>query len=247
MFPGNSYYYIPLLLEALCVWHCLKKGNQQKWIWIIVFLPLVGCIVYFFSEIVSGDEISNVGSGLGNALNPGGRIRKLEARQKFADTFENRILLADAYLNAGQIERAIPIYEQSLTGVFSENEYGVMQLMTAYARAERYKELLPLAKKVYASPQFARSQAHIAYAKALAATGHEDAAEKEFQKMKSRFSAYEPRYHYGLFLLQHNRGEDAKTVFAEILDEEKHMSGREKRFHRRWFAKTREEVKRLQV
>lgn len=246
MFFENYYYYITLALQAICVWHCIKKGNQQKWIWIIVFIPLVGCLVYFFTEVVNGNQVEQIGAGLGTALNPGSRVRKLEKQLIFADTFGNRVALADAYLAVGETEKAIALYEQSLTGVFAENEHGVMQLMTAYAKVGRYKEILPLAKKVYNSPQFARSQAHIAYAKALASTGNVAAAEQEFQKMKSRFSAFEPRYHYGLFLLHTNREEEAENVFAEILDEEKHLSSREKRFHRTWFAKTREEMKKLQ-
>lgn len=246
-FFDSYYYYITVALQAICVWHCIKKGNQQKWIWIIVFLPLIGCIVYFFTEIFTGNEAQRVSSGLGSALNPGGHIRRLEQQLKFADTFGNRIALADAYLAAGQTEKAIALYEQSLNGVFAENEYGVMQLMAAYAQTRQYDKILPLAKKVYNSPQFLRSPAHIAYAKALGFTGHEAQAEKEFEKMRSRFSAFESRYHYGLFLLQADRVDEARTVFEEMLDEEKHLSHREKRYHRTWFFKSKEELKKLPV
>lgn len=246
MFFGNYFYYVTIALQVICVWHCLKRGNEQKWIWIIVFLPLVGCVVYFFSEILTGNEATRIGEGVGTAFNPGGRIRKLEKQQKFVDTFENRVALADAYLQAGHTDKAVALYEQSLTGVFAENEHAVMQLMTAYAKQKHYAEILPLTKRVYNSPQFLRSPAHIAYAQALGFTGDAAAAEAEFQKMKSRFSAFEPRYHYGLFLVQNNRSTEAKEILAEILYEEKHLSGREKRFHREWFAKSREELKRLQ-
>ena len=245
MYFIENYYYISLILQAICVWHCLRKRNEQKWIWLIVFLPVIGCVIYFFSEIVTDKEVQRVGGGLGQTFNPGGRIRKLEAQLKFADTFENRILLADALLATDQTGRAIELYEQSLKGVFAENEHGVMQLMVAYAKTAQWDKILPLAKKVYNSPQFARSQAHLAYAKALAKTRHEEAAEKEYLKMKARFSAFESRYHYGLFLLQTNREEEARDVFEEILEEEKHLSGREKRYHRLWFAKSKEELRKI--
>ena len=241
----NYYYYITMALQALCVWHCIRKGNQQKWIWIIIILPIVGCLIYFFSEIVTGNDVNRVGTGLGSAFNPGGRVKKLEQQLKFADTFGNRIALADEYLLLNQTEKAIDIYEQSLVGMFAENEHGVMQLMVAYSKTGQFNEILPLAKKVYHSPQFLRSQAHIAYAKALGHTGNTIAAEKEFQKMKSRFSAFESRYHYGLFLLESEREDEAKEVFAEILEEEKHLSHPEKRFHRLWFAKSKEELKKI--
>lgn len=246
MFFSQNYYYATLVLQALCVWHCLKKGNQQKWIWIIVFIPVIGCLVYFFSEILTGNQVSQLGNGVEAAFNPGGRVRKLEQRLKFADTFENRIALADALLATAQTERAISLYEQSLTGLFAGNEHGTMQLMVAYAETGRHTAILPLARKVYSTPQFLRSEAHIAYANALAFTGNAAAAEQEFQKMKGRFSAFAPRYHYGRFLLQTDREADARQVFAEILEEEKQLSRRERRFHRNWFIRTKEEVKRWQ-
>lgn len=245
LLDNSNFYYITMALQALCVWHCIKKGNQQKWIWIIIILPIVGCLIYFFSEIVTGNDMNRVSNGLGSALNPGGRVRKLEQQLKFADTFGNRIALADEYLLTNQTEKAIEIYENSLVGMFAENEHGVMQLMTAYGKTGQHEEILPLAKKVYQSPQFLRSPAHIAYAKALGHTGNTAAAEKEFQRMKSRFSAFESRYHYGLFLLQTERTNDAKEVFAEILDEEKHLSHNEKRFHRAWFAKSKDELRKI--
>lgn len=245
MFFNNYYYYISIALQALCVWHCIKKGNQQKWIWIIVFLSFIGCVAYFFSEIVTGSEMNRLGSGLSTVVNPGGGVRKLQQRLTFADTFENRIALADAYLAAGETEKAIHLYEQSLKGVFAENEHGVMQLMMAYEKVGRYKDILPLARLAKSSPQFARSKAHIAYANALAKTGQAVAAEKEFESMKGRFSAFEPRYHYGLFLLDTDRKEEARNLFAEVLHEEKHLSSRERRFHRQWFTKSREELKKM--
>ena len=120
-----------------------------------------------------------------------------------------------------------------------------MQLMTAYGKTGQHEAILPLAKKVYQSPQFLRSPAHIAYAKALGHTGHTAAAEKEFQRMKSRFSAFESRYHYGVFLLQTEREEHAKEVFAEILDEENHLRHKEKRFNSEWFAKSKDELRKI--
>lgn len=57
--PGY-FYYVTLALQAICVIHCLRKGNQQKWIYIIVFLPLIGCVDRcLFSEgaVCGGDPV----------------------------------------------------------------------------------------------------------------------------------------------------------------------------------------------
>jgi len=51
-FSSPYFYYVTIGLQAFCAVHCIRKGNQQKWIWIIVFLPLLGGLIYIFSEVL---------------------------------------------------------------------------------------------------------------------------------------------------------------------------------------------------
>jgi hypothetical protein len=242
-FP-SYFYFISIALQAICVIHCIRKSNQQRWIFIIIFLPLIGCLAYFFSEIVTARDLGSIQTGLGTMINPTGRIRQLEDNLRFTDTFNNRVMLADAYLAIGRTDEAIELYTSSLTGAFTENEYVIKQLIAAYFIQQRYEELIPLAEKIYKYPEFARSKAQLQYACALSYTGDSQGAEREFKKMKARFSAFEARYQYGLFLLQAGRGEEARTIFRDITDEAPHLSGRERRFNRAWILKAKEELKR---
>jgi hypothetical protein len=78
----------------------------------------------------------------------------------------------------------------------------------------------------------------------LGYTGNSQAAEMEFKKMKARFSAFEARYQYGMFLLRAERTEDARLVFKDIADEAPYLSPRERRTNRLWISKAKEEFKR---
>lgn len=69
-----------MALQALSVWHCIKKATSKS------------------------NDVSRLGAGIGTAVNPGGRVRKLEQKLRFADTFENRVALADGYLAATQTD-----------------------------------------------------------------------------------------------------------------------------------------------
>ncbi len=247
MFFGNPYfYYVTVGLQALCVIHCIRRGNQSKfwWIWLIIFVPVIGCIAYLFSEILAGSELSGVQNGVEQVFNSVGRIKKLEDNLRFSDTFNNRMALADAYLAAGQTDKAIALYESSMTGAFTENEYLIKQLIAAYYKVKRFNDILPLARKLYNSPAFARSKAHILYTLALENTGRPDLAEKEFSTMKARFSNFEARYQYGMFLQRNGREEEGRAVFNAMLDEAPHLSRREKRYNRQWFFNAREELTR---
>ena len=190
-FFSTPFYAITIILQVICVFHCVKKGNQNKWIWIIVFFPIIGSLVYIFTEIFTRNEIRSVSAGVSEIISPSGSIRKLEENLRFTDTFNNRIALADAYLENGQTGKAIDLYESSLTGTFEENEYAISRLIIAYYKEQRYPEIVKMARKIYNQPQFPNSKAHVFYAMSLGYTGDSESAEKEFQRMKGRFSNFE--------------------------------------------------------
>jgi hypothetical protein len=244
----NSYFYIiTILLQGICVWHCVRRGRQNNWIWLIVFLPIIGSLIYFFTEIFTRREMEEVQSGVGAVFNPGGRIKKLEDNLRFSDAFHNKVALADAYLEEGHTNKAIELYESALQGNFEENEHAISQLIIAYSRVRRYEDVIPLAEKMHKRPQFARSKPHILYAIALEHTGSNELAEAEFKKMKARFANFEARYQYGLFLLRANRQEDAKHLFAQMVDESSHLTSQERSYNRAWFAQAKDELRKMKV
>ena len=241
--PGY-FYYVSIALQIICVLHCIRKGTQQKWIWLIVFVPLIGSIAYFFTEILPGLRGGNWQGGFGSMLvSPAARTRRLEENLRFADTFNNRVLLANAYMLTGRTEEAIELYSSSLTGAFSENEYVINRLIVAYFKTERYPELILLARKIYNTPPFARSEAHLYYARALDITGDKEGAEREFRKMKGRFADFEARYQYSRFLQREGRDNEARGILEDIVKEGPHLSSRERRANYTWIQKSREELR----
>jgi len=240
-----DYYYLVLILQGICAFHCVRKGNQNKWIWLIVFLPLIGCIAYIFTEIITRNEMEQVQSGVSSVFNPSGKIKKLQSNLQFRDTFDNRLALSDAYLEAGQAGLAIEIYEKNLVGTFEGHEHGNIQLIKAYYEKNRFDDAIRIAKKVYHLPQFKRSRAQTIYATALGYANRNEEAEKEFMSMNGKFSNYESRFQYGKFLLRNNRAEEAKNLFKNMLNEASHLESFERRNNRVWFSKIKEELKAL--
>ncbi|MGZ5191880.1 MAG: PLDc N-terminal domain-containing protein [Flavisolibacter sp.] len=248
MFPFPSYYFVfILILQGICAFHCIRKGRQTGWLFFIIFLPLVGCLIYFFTQIISDREIKNVQSGVITTFNPSGKIKKLEKNLRFSDTFNNKVMLADAYLAAGQTEKAIGLYESSLVGNFDENEYVLTQLIIAYHNAKKFDKIIPIGKKIYHLPQFPRSKAHVYYTMALENTGNITAADNEFKKMRSKYSNFEFRYQYALFMIRNNRRDEALQLLSEINEESVHLSSQEKRYNREWIVKAKEELRKIRV
>ena len=244
-FGGGSYYYLIIGLQIFCAIHCLRRGTQGKWLWIIIILPLIGSLIYIYSEILANRSFRGPNIDVGAVINPGGKIKKLEEELRFTDTFTNRMKLADAYLAAGQNGDAAELYKSSLTGAFAENEHALAQLMIAYFEMQRYDEVIPIGKKLYKLPQFPRSKAHIAYAMSLESLGRLEEAENEFKAMKGRYSYFEQRYQYGLFLIRNGRDKDAWTIFTDMLNEGQHLGQMEKRSNRKWFALAKNELRNI--
>ncbi len=246
-FDQSSYfYYIVLALDIFCVIHMIRRGTVNRWLWLVVIIPVVGAIVYLYYEVFSR-RINNSKIDIGSVLNPNSRIKKLEDELRFTDTFANKVKLADAYLASGQTDKAIGLYESSLVGAFIENEYVMAQLVVAYFDKQEYEKVIVLAKKLYKLPQFARSKAHMLFAQSLEKTGDLEQAEAEFKLMKGRFSYFEQRYQYGLFLIRAGRDNEAANIFSDMLNEEKHLGAVERRTSREWFAKAKDELRKIPV
>ncbi len=244
-FLSNYYYYIIIGLQIICVVHCLRKGTQTMWIWLIIFLPLIGCIAYIIMEVITRSGVQQMQAGMGNVLHPSGKIKKLEKQLQFSDTFNNRIMLADAYLSVGDTDKAIQIYETSLTGAFKENEHVLLQLITAYFKVLRYEDVIEISKKMYNNPLFLRSHNHVLYAMALAKKGNDDQAEKEFGMMKGKYSFFDARYQYGIFLMHKSRLKEAQKIFTDIVNEFSYLSSFEKRNNRTWYNWAKQELKKI--
>jgi hypothetical protein len=240
-----SYYPIVLVLQGFCVWHCIRRGTQNKWVWIIVFLPLVGSLAYIFTEVIQKRHTSSLGDTIGSVVNPGGRIKKLEQNFKFSDTYANRVALADAYLDAKMYDKAIELYESVISGIFDNSEETLKKLIEAYYKTGRIEDVVRVAARLTNTLNFTKSTANFYYARALEQTGHPNEAEAEYKKMNHRFINYQQRYYYAMFLVNQNRSAEAMPVLETIHNEAEHLSNREKGVSSEWINRAQQEYKKL--
>jgi hypothetical protein len=238
----GDYYYLILILQAICVIHAVRTGNQNRWIWLIIFLPLIGCAIYFFTEILTKRHVSSIQSDVVNIVNPGAKIKDLEKKFKFSDTLANRTALADAYLEKGLYEEAIKYYEPALTGLFDSNEHIINQLIKAYFAIERFEDVVRIAPRIAGNFNFAKNRSAILYAIALEKTGNAEAAEKQFKALNHRFSNYEARYQFGQFLIRQDKIDDADQVYSDMVNEGSNMSRKEMGDSKQWIDKAAKEL-----
>src|SRR6516165_11791869 len=124
-----------LAAQVLCVAHVVRTGRPFSWIYLIVFAPLVGTIVYLGVEVLPGlyrgPTARQVASRVNRALDPGRGVREAWRRLEMSPTVQNRTALAEEYLVAGQPQDAVGLYREALSGIHATEP----SLMLGLARA----------------------------------------------------------------------------------------------------------------
>jgi Uncharacterized protein conserved in bacteria containing a divergent form of TPR repeats len=235
------YYYIIVALQGFCVYHCYTHRNNYYWIFAIIFLPLVGSILYLLMNVFQKRDIEKVQESLVTAINPSKKIKDLEKKFKFSETFENQVSLADAYLNEGMYEEAIKNYRASLKDVFVNDFYVISKLVEAYYYAEDYDNTIQYVDKIKDNPSFRKSKASFLYGLALEKTGNMASAEEYLRVFDAPYSNFNERLELSRFLVRQNKIEEAKEVLQEMISESEHMSRQSFKTNREAIKKAKEE------
>src|SRR5579885_757086 len=97
---------IVLLAQIACAVHVVRSGRNYIWIYVVVFVPLVGMAAYVLAELLpdlmQSRAARQAASGVAKALDPGKGLREAMRRVQITPTAENKAALAEAYLLAGQ-------------------------------------------------------------------------------------------------------------------------------------------------
>ncbi|MBO4386713.1 MAG: hypothetical protein J6X11_06790 [Treponema sp.] len=116
---------LPYVLQLLLIIHIIRNNKPFLWLWLIVFLPYIGGIVYILMEIlpelINSGSVEKVGRAVANAVNPGRALEELESLVKRQDTIANRTKLADCYVELERYGDAISLYDSCLTGPYSDD------------------------------------------------------------------------------------------------------------------------------
>jgi hypothetical protein len=213
-FDYSNYYYLIIGLQAFCLFHAYKNRTNQKWYYLIIFLPVIGGLIYLYENFYSRRNVSNLQEGFKGLIYNNYEVEKLEKAVKFSESFNNKVKLGDAYTERGRYEEAIKLFESCRKGIYENNSELFQKLANTYFLNKDYSKIVELSKQVTFI-----GEAKIAFAWALHYTGDSLKAETVFKEMERRFSNYEARLEYSKFLIEINRSNDARNLLENILDE----------------------------
>lgn len=234
------YYYFVLAIQVFCIYHAYKNRKETFWYFVIFFIPLIGSIFYIFTQVINSGDVEKVSEELNKVINPTKKVKDLEKQLKFANTFQNRVNLADAYMEIGDYENANIHYEAALQGNFKNDYYVIKQMIGAMSRSKQYSEVILLAEKIKDKTEFKNSKTQFIYGLALDKLGRIQEAEENMKTIDQRYSNYEERYILAEFYMTNNKKDKAREVLQEMITESEHMSKDNKRKYRSVMQMTRQ-------
>ncbi len=225
--------------------HVVRSGREYYWIYIIMFIPALGCAVYFFTQVLpelgQSRTARRVGSSLLKAVDPERELRRRKVELERADTIENRMKLAEECLEAKMASQAKELLLPALKGPHRYDPH----LLLLLARAQFQENELSDARETMESimrenPGFRSHDGHLLYARILEGMELAQLARAEYQVLAQGYPGEEARVRYAELLLREGELEQARALLQESLERAKRAPKYYQRKEREWLGRARQ-------
>lgn len=237
---------LTLILQASLAVHAFRTG-RERWIFVIIFVPAIGGLVYFLTQILPDFWYSSTGrrasTSLAKVIAPSHNIQKLRDDLAILDTVLNRQLLARECVRIGEYQEGIELLLSCLRGFYETDPYMLLELAEAYFLAEQYYDAKGIFLRIRdANPEFKSAAGHLLYARTLENMRENESALGEYEAVARYFPGEEANSRYGLLLMKTGEEQRAKEIFDQILVRDRSRPRQYKGRERPWVNIARENV-----
>jgi hypothetical protein len=227
-----------VIFQIICIVHAARTRNTS-WIWIILFFPGIGSIIYLASEVRVGRGGRKLAGQLVDVVQPSRRLEALREQLEHAPTVDNRLALAEECVRHKRYDEALELY--ATTGAHKDDpevlkrragvQFEMGKPADAKATLEHLFELQPRERTPAMRLLFAR----------IVETEGDDAATLAAYEAASRGAiGDEQRCRYaGALESVAGRRDDAFAIYTRIVKEAGHADGRYRRDNREWIQTAR--------
>lgn len=243
--------YITYFIQILLVIHVLKTGRNRYWIYLLLFLPLIGGVAYLIIEVLPEFGGSLKGQramrSVRQAVNPRAELEKHAAAWEQSSNADNARRYASALLDQGQYSQANEILEQALAGFFStEPSLLLLKARSKFDSGDSKGTVEVLEYLQETNPDFRSASGHLLYARALETSESLDQALDEYREVSHYFPGVEARYRWARALITAGDSEQAVSGFEQLLNDAKLAPAHFRKSQKKWLALAKEQLKQLQ-
>lgn len=237
-------------IQIACAVHVVRTGRPYFWLWVILFFSGLGCLIYFFAEILPdlgrNPAFGQAAHQAARHLDPARERRRIEQRLAVADTQKNRLDLAEECLRLGDYGNAVELFNSCLSGVFADDPVVRIGLARAQFGAGDYAAAqagLALLQQNHAD--FQTDARALLQAQTAEALGQLDEAVQRYGELAETATGEEARGRYALLLKKLGRHGEARRVFERMLERARVAPSYYRRREGEWLRLARRELRNL--
>jgi hypothetical protein len=237
-----------LLVIQLCfAYHALKTGRPYWWLFVIMAMPVAGCLLYYFIEVFPRSRESRSAEkavrNLAKAFDPDKSLREHVANLEDCGSVDNRIALARSCMDRKMYREAVALYRSCLAGVHQSDPDIRFGLARAFVLAGDFKEAHAMALALrHSHASFRGPEVRLVMAKALEGLERLDEALAEYRVLADSYAGEEGRWRYGALLHRMGRSAEASDVFHRMLRNASRMPEHYREAQQQWLTLAREQV-----
>lgn len=233
-----------IAMQVLCVVHAVRTGRTQPWIYIIVFLPAVGCAAYFFVEILptlaNNRRSRKVFTDVTTLIDPDREFRERKAQVELTGTPAAKAALADECARKGMFDEAVILYRAALTDPFTDDATFLMGYARVLIEKGDFAECERTLDHLRATnPDFSSQEGHLMYARALEGQNKTDAATAEYESLIGYFAGFEAKVRYALMLQKQGSVIRARELLDGVVQAYNRQPRHAQSLNRDWYTVAR--------
>ncbi len=218
------YFYLIIALQSYCIYHAYKNRKPYYWYFLVFFIPVLGSLIYIITQVYNRNDAEKIQGEITSIINPTGKIKDLEKKIEFSDTYTNRIELADAYVQNMDMPNAILSYKKTLEDTVQGDMYSQQQLVLCYFQLKDYLGVLEHAEVIKDKSEFKGSKQQFCYGLALKELDKLEEAEVQLKQIDRPYSNYAERLELAKLYLETNRRTEGEDLLNEIYTESQNFT-----------------------
>jgi hypothetical protein len=210
------------VIQAFFLYHVFRTGRPHFWALLILFVPVVGAVIYYAFEIFPGSrEHRNarlVANQLAQAFMPNSELQRRLLEVERCPSVNNRIAAAEGLMRCGMYYRAVGMYEGALQGIYANDPQLMMGLARAHVNNHTFEQATEVLERLHRlDARYRPDDARLLNARALEGMGRHREALREYEELTHVFVGLEAKCRYGLLLKRLGFNKQANNVFNDVL------------------------------
>ena len=214
--------FLTIAMQVLAVVHLFRTGRDMRWLFLIILVPAIGCLAYFFVEVLPSLRQSPTARealrAAQKAVDPNRGIREGSLNYERSQNVETAARLAEELTRAGRYQEAMRVCNDARQGLFEDDPKILLALGSAQFAAGEFRDAIATLDHLRdKNPSFRSPDGHLLYARALEESAMHERALEEYAALVNYFPGAEARVRQALLVKKLGRLDEARSMLDAVL------------------------------